>query len=54
MTSYVEAFAKVEKGDPGALPAFAALMGLKADDGLVSFHLKRLLNGGSGTVFSLG
>ena len=52
--SYAEAFAKIEKGDPGAMPAFAALMGLKADDGLVSFHLKRLLNGGSGTVFDLG
>jgi adenylate cyclase len=52
--SYAEAFAKVEKRDPGAMPAFAALMGLKADDGLVSFHLKRLLNGGSGTVFDLG
>jgi hypothetical protein len=29
-------------------------MGRKADDALVSFHLKRLLNGGSGTVFDLG
>jgi adenylate cyclase len=51
--SYGEAFAKVERKDPGALPAFAALMGLKADDGLIGFHLKRLLNGGRGTVFDL-
>jgi adenylate cyclase len=54
ITSYAEAFAEIEKGDPGATPAFAALMGLRADDGLVNFHLKRLLNGGSGTVFDLG
>jgi class 3 adenylate cyclase len=54
ITSYAEAFAKIESGDPGATPAFAALMGLRADDGLVNFHLKRLLNGGSGTVFDLG
>ena len=54
ITSYAEAFAKIENGDPGATPAFAALMGLRADDGLVNFHLKRLLNGGSGTVFDLG
>jgi adenylate cyclase len=52
--SYAEAFAKIEKGDPGATTAFAALMGLRANDGLVNFHLKRLLNGGSGTVFDLG
>ena len=51
--SYGEAFAKVERKDPGAVPAFAALMGLKADDGLIGFHLKRLLNGGRGTVFDL-
>ena len=52
--SYAEAFRKIEKGDPAAISAFAALMGLKADDALVNFHLKRLLNGGSGTVFDLG
>ena len=52
--SYAEAFAKIEKGDPGATTAFAALMGMRANDGLVNFHLKRLLNGGSGTVFDLG
>mgnify|MGYP001403145780 CR=1 FL=1 len=52
--SYAEAFVKIEKGDPGATSAFAALMGLRADDGLVGFHLKRLLNGGRGTVFDLG
>ncbi len=51
---YVEAFAKIEKRDPGAMPAFAALMGMRAQDGLVNFHLKRLLNGGTGAVFDLG
>lgn len=51
--SYNEAFAKIENRDPGAMPAFAALMGMRANDGLVSFHLKRLLSGGMGTVFDL-
>ncbi|MBV8961776.1 MAG: response regulator [Hyphomicrobiales bacterium] len=52
--SYAEAFTKIEKGDPTATSAFAALLGLRSDDGLVNFHLKRLLNGGSGTVFDVG
>jgi adenylate cyclase len=30
------------------MSAFAALLGLHGDDQLVSFHLKRLLNGASG------
>src|SRR5215212_7801313 len=30
------------------MPAFAALVGLRADDCLASFHLKRLLKGGEG------
>ena len=46
---YREAFAKLEAGDPAALAAFAALVGTHADDHLASFHLKRLLNGASGT-----
>lgn len=44
-TSYLEAFTKLETGDAGALAAFAALVGIRSDDGLASFHLKRLLNG---------
>src|SRR5476649_345312 len=46
--SYREAFAKLEAGDPGAIAAFAAHVGTRADDQLASFHLKRLLNGATG------
>jgi adenylate cyclase len=46
---YMQAFAKLEAGDPGALPAFAAEVGKRSDDRLASFQLRRLLNGGSGT-----
>jgi adenylate cyclase len=45
---YSEAFAKLEAGDQGAMPAFAALVGMHSDDPLAGFHLKRLLNGGKG------
>lgn len=48
-TSYLEAFAKLENGDPGAMAAFAAHVGKQPDDQLASFHLKRLLNGQTGT-----
>jgi adenylate cyclase len=47
--SYLDAFAKLEAGDPGAIAAFAAHVGKVPDDQLASFHLKRLLNGASGT-----
>jgi adenylate cyclase len=47
---YLEAFAKLEAGDPTAAGAFAALMGLRPDDRLVNYHLKRLLNGEMGTL----
>jgi adenylate cyclase len=46
--AYLDAFRKLEAGDQSALPAFAALLGLRGDDQLVSFHLKRLLNGATG------
>jgi adenylate cyclase len=46
--AYLDAFAKAEACDPAALPAFAALLGLDSSDGLVSFHLKRLLAGDTG------
>jgi class 3 adenylate cyclase len=45
---YAKAFAKLEKGDAGAMPAFAALVGQNADDPLANFHLRRLLNGAKG------
>jgi hypothetical protein len=35
------------------LPAFAALLGRDSSDGLVSFHLKRLLAGASGVAETL-
>ncbi len=47
--SYLEAFAKLEAGDSGAMAAFAAHVGQHAVDQLASFHLKRLLNGATGT-----
>jgi adenylate cyclase len=47
--SYLDAFAKLEAGDPGAMAAFAAHVGMRVDDQLASFHLKRLLNGATGT-----
>jgi len=49
LSQYVEAFSKLEAGEARALPAFAALVGLRPDDGVAAFHLKRLLNGSSGT-----
>jgi len=50
---YSEAFAKLEAGDPLAMPAFAALVGLHADDALAGFHLRRLLNGAKGVRLQL-
>lgn len=50
---YSEAFAKMEAGDVAAMPAFAALVGMHADDPLAGFHLKRLLNGGKGIRMQL-
>ena len=47
--SYAQAFAKLEAKDPTAIAAFAALVGARPDDALAQYHLKRLLNGGSGT-----
>ena len=50
---YSEAFAKLEAGDPAAMPAFAALVGMHADDALAGFHLRRLLNGAKGVRMQL-
>lgn len=47
--SYVGAFAKLEANDPSAMAAFAAHVGNNPDDQLAGFHLKRLLNGATGT-----
>jgi adenylate cyclase len=53
VTQYVGAFAKLEAGEVTAMPAFAALVGLHADDPLAGFHLKRLLNGAKGVRMQL-
>jgi adenylate cyclase len=50
---YGQAFAKLEAGDVAAMPAFAALVGLHADDTLAGFHLRRLLNGAKGVSITL-
>ena len=50
---YLEAFAKLEAGDPGAIAGFAAHVGKRPDDQLASFHLKRLLNGETGTHIAM-
>jgi len=52
-SQYGEAFAKLEAGDGNAMPAFAALVGLHADDPLAGFHLRRLLNGAKGARMQL-
>ena len=52
-TQYSEAFAKLEAGEAGAMPAFAALVGLHAGDALAGFHLRRLLNGAKGARIQL-
>ena len=46
--AYADAFAKLEARDPGALAAFAALVGESPADALAQYHLRRLLNGGTG------
>jgi adenylate cyclase len=53
MQGYLEAFAKLEANDPSAITAFAAQVGKQSGDQLASFHLKRLLNGATGTRISL-
>jgi adenylate cyclase len=53
VAQYSEAFAKLEAGDVAAMPAFAALVGMHADDPLAGFHLKRLLNGAKGVRMQL-
>jgi adenylate cyclase len=51
--SYLDAFAKLECNDSGAIAAFATHVGKWAEDQLASFHLKRLLNGAKGTRIAL-
>ena len=51
--SYLDAFSQLEKGDPGALAAFAAHVGKYRDDQLAAFHLRRLLNGATGAKIAM-
>jgi len=51
--SYLDAFAKLEAGDPTSTAAFAAHLGKHPEDQLASFHLKRLLNGATGTLIPM-
>ncbi len=51
--AYLDAFAKLEAEDPLAMPAFAALLGLRSEDHLVGFHLRRLLSGAIGAKIAL-
>ena len=50
---YLAAYAKAEECDAAALSSFAALLGRDSGDGLVSFHLKRLLTGATGISVAL-
>ncbi len=52
-TTYMEAFAKLEAGDPDVIAAFASLVSAHKQDQLSSFHLKRLLNGATGTRIAM-
>lgn len=52
--AYLAAFALLRNADSAALGAFAAEVGKRPDDGLASFHLKRLLNGSTGTLIVVG
>jgi adenylate cyclase len=51
--SYLSAFAMMEAGDSGSISAFAGLVGNRGNDQLANFHLKRLLNGATGTRIAL-
>src|SRR3984885_467880 len=53
MQTYLDAFAKLETNDPGAIAAFASHVGKEPQDQLASFHLKRLLNGATGTRIAM-
>ncbi len=50
---YLDAFAKLEANDPGAIAAFASHVGNEPQDHLASFHLKRLLNGATGVKIAM-
>ncbi len=51
--SYLRAFERLKTGDPQAVQAFAAHVGRYGNDGLATFHLRRLLAGKAGTRIPL-
>jgi adenylate cyclase len=51
--SYLEAFSQLEATVPGAIAAFAAHVGKHPEDQLAAFHLRRLLNGATGTRITM-
>ena len=51
--AYIDAFAKLESNDAGAIAAFASYVGQQTQDQLASFHLKRLLNGQTGVRIAM-
>jgi adenylate cyclase len=51
--SYLDAFAKLEATDLGAIAAFASHVGKYPHDQLASFHLKRVLNGATGVRIAM-
>jgi len=51
--AYAAAFALLASRDPGAMPAFAGLVGRFPGDALAHFHLRRLLNGQTGARIEL-
>jgi adenylate cyclase len=53
-SSYLKAIKLLEANDERAIAAFAAHVGTWPDDRLASFHLKRVLNGATGTRIELG
>ncbi|WP_291686358.1 response regulator [Bradyrhizobium sp.] len=50
---YLDAYTKLKSEDASATSAFAALLASNADDSLVEFHLRRLLNGAKGIRIEL-
>ncbi len=51
--AYAEAFRLADAADSAAVGAFASLLGQARDDGLISFHLRRLLDGQKGMTVDL-
>ncbi len=53
LARYLAAFDKLAAESQDALPAFASLVGERADDPLASLHLRRLLNGERGVAMRM-